>query len=97
MAPGITLPEPLGIIMDLSLQNTCEIRELLVANCSRQQGGDNDADGLWLTDSPCIFSLPFRTETLPGRKVQNEGAIRTSFIISSSFFTACPVWWNWLS
>lgn len=54
MAPGITLPELLGIIMDLSLQNTCEIRELLVINCSRQQGGDA-ADGLWLTDPPAIL------------------------------------------
>lgn len=42
-------------------------------------------------------SLPFGTETPPGRKAQNEGAIKTSLIISSSVFTACPVWWNWLS
>lgn len=40
MASGIALPELLGIIMDLSPQSTCEIREPLLTNCSRQQRSD---------------------------------------------------------
>lgn len=76
MAPGITLPELLGIIMDLSPQNSCEIRELLLTNCSRHRG-----DGLsearlvargssGLPRSPLHPPCPLRTETLLGRKAQ---------------------------
>lgn len=76
MAPGITLPELLGIIMDLSLQNTCEIRELLLTNCSRQQQGDSSeaVPMAWgssgLPRSPLHLPCPLRTETLPGKKAQ---------------------------